>query len=122
MVYKNIKYAISVFLMLITSVVMAQEIVVHDPVVIKQKDTYYLFCTGNGISVYSSKDLKKWDKQPQVFKEKPVWADGVAADFKNHIWLCRKRIIVFEFSLKRFDFFCCKIFYACNMNFLSVFF
>ena len=86
MVYKNIKYTISIFLMLTTSVIMAQEIVVHDPVVIKQNDTYYLYCTGNGISVFSSKDLKNWNKEPQVFKEKPVWADGVAADFKNHIW------------------------------------
>jgi len=71
---------------IITSVSLAQEIVVHDPVVIKQKDTYYLFCTGKGISVFSSKDLKKLNPEPQVFTEKPVWADGVAADFKNHIW------------------------------------
>jgi arabinan endo-1,5-alpha-L-arabinosidase len=84
--YKKIKHTPSVLMMLIASVSFAQEIVVHDPVVIKQKDTYYLYCTGNGISVFSSKDLKKWDKQPPVFAEKPVWADGVAADFKNHIW------------------------------------
>ena len=58
MVYKNIKQAIFVLIVLIGSVSFAQEIVVHDPVVIKQKDTYYLYCTGNGISVFSSKDLK----------------------------------------------------------------
>ncbi|WP_140487840.1 arabinan endo-1,5-alpha-L-arabinosidase [Flavobacterium sp. GSA192] len=65
---------------------LAQDISVHDPVMIKQKDTYYLYCTGRGISVFSSKDLKNWNKEPAVFKEKPVWADSVAADFKNHIW------------------------------------
>ena len=56
--YKNIKYTLSVLMMLTASVSFAQDIVVHDPVVIKQKDTYYLYCTGNGISVFSSKDLK----------------------------------------------------------------
>ncbi|MFL9832015.1 arabinan endo-1,5-alpha-L-arabinosidase [Flavobacterium sp. ST-87] len=65
---------------------LAQDISVHDPVMIKQKDTYYLYCTGRGISVFSSKDLKNWKKEPAIFKEKPVWADSVAADFKNHIW------------------------------------
>ena len=65
---------------------LAQDISVHDPVMIKQKDTYYLYCTGRGISVFSSKDLKNWNKEPAIFKEKPVWADSVAADFKNHIW------------------------------------
>lgn len=30
---------------------------VHDPVMIKQGDTYYLFCTGRGVTVMSSKDL-----------------------------------------------------------------
>ncbi|WP_281336674.1 arabinan endo-1,5-alpha-L-arabinosidase [Flavobacterium eburneipallidum] len=64
----------------------AQDISVHDPVMIKQKDTYYLYCTGRGISVFSSKDLKNWTKEPAIFPEKPVWADAVAADFKNHIW------------------------------------
>lgn len=74
------------FLTLISCLSFAQDISVHDPVMIKQKDTYYLYCTGEGISVFSSKDMKKWDKEPAIFKEKPVWADSVAADFKNHIW------------------------------------
>lgn len=64
----------------------AQEIRVHDPVAIKQGDTYYIFCTGRGISVYSSPDLKNWEREPQVFNEEPVWADDVAENFRNHIW------------------------------------
>jgi len=76
-----------VFLLLfISSFSWAQDISVHDPVVIKQNDTYYLYCTGEGISVFSSKDLRKWNKEPSIFKEKPVWADSVVPDFKNHIW------------------------------------
>ncbi|MGI5833694.1 MAG: arabinan endo-1,5-alpha-L-arabinosidase, partial [Bacteroidales bacterium] len=33
---------------------------VHDPVVAKQGNTYYLFCTGFGISVLSSTDMINW--------------------------------------------------------------
>jgi arabinan endo-1,5-alpha-L-arabinosidase len=31
------------------------ETIVHDPVMIQQDGVYYLFCTGHGISVFSSK-------------------------------------------------------------------
>jgi len=66
--------------------VWAQDITVHDPVMIKQKDTYYLYCTGKGISVFSSKDMKIWNPEPAVFKEKPFWTEGVVSGFDNHIW------------------------------------
>src|SRR5215831_21254436 len=46
---------------------------VHDPVMIKEKDTYYLFCTGNGISVFSSKDMQNWRKEKPVFSRTPEW-------------------------------------------------
>lgn len=68
------------------SALFAQDISVHDPVAIKQNDTYYLFCTGEGISCFSSKDLKNWNKEPNVFSEKPVWTDSVVPNFNNHIW------------------------------------
>lgn len=76
------------FLMAILSTLFsgAQNISVHDPVVINQNDIYYLYCTGEGITCYSSKDLKEWKREPSVFSEKPVWADSVVPDFKNHIW------------------------------------
>ncbi len=64
----------------------AQSISVHDPVMIKEKDTYYLFCTGRGIKNYSSKDLKNWTVLPSVFTKKPVWTDKVVPNFENHIW------------------------------------
>lgn len=85
-IFKHIRNPFLYLLLLITCFSLAQDISVHDPVMIKQKDTYYLYSTGEGISVFSSKDLKKWNKEPAIFKEKPVWADSVAADFKNHIW------------------------------------
>ena len=64
----------------------AQEIRVHDPVVAKQGDTYYLYNTGRGIAVHSSKDLKNWEREPAVFSEKPEWTDEVVPGFENHIW------------------------------------
>lgn len=64
----------------------AQGISVHDPVLIKEKDTYYLFCTGKGIKCLSSVDLKNWKAEPAVFPEKPIWTDKVVPNFENHIW------------------------------------
>src|ERR1051326_514422 len=40
---------------------------VHDPVMIKQDGTYYIFCTGRGVSVFSSKDMKAWQAEKPVF-------------------------------------------------------
>lgn len=59
---------------------------VHDPVMIKEKDTYYLFCTGFGISVFSSKDLKNWRKEAPVFSKAPQWAVDTIPNFRGHIW------------------------------------
>lgn len=59
---------------------------VHDPVLIKQDNNYYLFCTGNGITIYSSKDLDNWKPENQVFEKAPEWTKKVVTDFKNHIW------------------------------------
>lgn len=84
--HKIIATPLALFMLLITTVSLAQNNIVHDPVVIKQKDTYYLYCTGKGISVLSSKDLKNWQPEPPIFKEKPHWVDAVVPNFDNHIW------------------------------------
>jgi len=77
---------------------------VHDPVMIKQGDTYYVFATGMGISVMSSTDLKTWKQEPSVFTEprmfppqspqtqaqtqkaEPQWAVDTIPGFRGHIW------------------------------------
>ncbi|GAB3525808.1 arabinan endo-1,5-alpha-L-arabinosidase [Pontibacter brevis] len=63
-----------------------KKIPVHDPVMIKQGDTYYLFATGRGVAVWSSKDMKNWEREKPVFDEAPKWVESVVPDFKNHIW------------------------------------
>lgn len=65
---------------------MAQEIRVHDPVMIRQNNTYYLFCTGMGISVFSSADMKSWQREKPVFDAAPSWAVEAIPGFKGHIW------------------------------------
>jgi arabinan endo-1,5-alpha-L-arabinosidase len=62
------------------------DIIVHDPVIIQQDSTYYLYCTGFGISCWSSKDLINWKKEEKVFPTAPKWAVESVPDFKNHIW------------------------------------
>ena len=59
---------------------------VHDPVMIRQDSTYYLFCTGWGITVWSSPDMKVWTKEKPVFDKAPEWAVNLIPGFKGHIW------------------------------------
>lgn len=59
---------------------------VHDPVMIRQGSTYYLFCTGFGISVFSSTDMKTWKKEKPVFAEAPQWAVEAIPGYKGHTW------------------------------------
>lgn len=58
----------------------------HDPVLAKQGDTYYLFATGQGISVMSSKDLKTWKFEEPVFAEAPGWAVETIKGYQGHTW------------------------------------
>lgn len=60
--------------------------VVHDPVITKQGDTYYLFCTGRGIDVWSSTDRETWQRRTRVFDRAPEWVREMLPDFRNHIW------------------------------------
>ncbi len=64
----------------------SEAIRVHDPVMAKHGDTYYLFATGRGIAVWASKDLQTWERQPSVFKEPPAWTIAAVPTFKGHFW------------------------------------
>ncbi|MBX0289302.1 arabinan endo-1,5-alpha-L-arabinosidase [Hymenobacter sp. HSC-4F20] len=58
----------------------------HDPVMAQQNGTYYMFCTGPGIAVWSSKDRKNWKPEKPIFPAAPTWAVQAVPGFKNHIW------------------------------------
>lgn len=47
---------------------------VHDPCIIKEDDTYYVFCTGAWLPIRTSKDLIEWDLIGYVFRGLPPWA------------------------------------------------
>lgn len=66
--------------------IVSQNISVHDPVMTQENDTYYLFCTGWGISVWSSKDMKDWTREKPVFSEPLQWAREAVKGFRGHIW------------------------------------
>jgi len=75
-------------LLLIQATVFAQttSIPVHDPVLIKQDSVYYLFCTGMGISCWSSVNRVDWKKEKPVFAQPPAWAVNAIPSYKGHTW------------------------------------
>jgi arabinan endo-1,5-alpha-L-arabinosidase len=72
------KQAFCILLLLCRLWVNAQDtkprISVHDPVMIRQDSMYYIFCTGRGIAVWSSKNMTDWTRERSVFSQKPAWA------------------------------------------------
>lgn len=62
------------------------DISVHDPVMTRQDSTYYIFCTGNGIAMWSSGDRIHWKAEKPVFAAPPQWAVDAIPGFKGHIW------------------------------------
>ena len=58
---------------------------VHDPVIIRQNDTYYVFCTGGGrggvIPIRTSKDLRNWKLSGYALEKLPDWVgqEGIRA-------------------------------------------
>jgi arabinan endo-1,5-alpha-L-arabinosidase len=47
---------------------------VHDPVMIRDKDAYYIFSTGPGIPMRRSGDMRTWKRVGRVFEEDvPAW-------------------------------------------------
>lgn len=69
-----------------SSLIKTDKVMTHDPVMIKEKDTYYLFATGQGISVMSSKDMDNWKFEPPVFEEAPKWAVNLIDGYNGHTW------------------------------------
>jgi arabinan endo-1,5-alpha-L-arabinosidase len=56
---------------------------IHDPVMAKEGDTYYLFGTNGGIVTWSSKDLISWRKEPPVFTTTPAWVPDAVPGFRG---------------------------------------
>lgn len=63
-----------------------RQIDVHDPVMAQEGDTYYLFSTGPGITIYSSKDRINWTYSDRAFATEPTWAKRISPSFDGHLW------------------------------------
>ena len=58
----------------------------HDPVLTRESGTYYLYHTGKGIRVQSSKDLVSWQNEAPVFAQTPAWVTEMLPKFDGHLW------------------------------------
>lgn len=64
-----------------------RETPVHDPVMVQQGNKFYLFCTGGGVQVFSSTDLKTWRREAPVFAQPPAWIGKALPRFRgNSLW------------------------------------
>ncbi len=59
---------------------------VHDPVIVKEGDTYFLFSTGRGIALYTSPDMVTWQRQGPVFEQEVPWAAATIPGARYHYW------------------------------------
>lgn len=82
-----------IFLLLVVTNLSAQQqlandtiISVHDPAMIKQDSVYYIFCTGMGISVFSTTDIKHWKQEKPVFDKAAEWAVKAIPGYRGHVW------------------------------------
>ena len=85
---RHVSKFFAAMLLLVNAMLQAQprDIVVHDPVMIKQNDTYYIFHTGKGIPVKASKDMKTWKEEKPVFGTPPSWILKTIPKFDGSIW------------------------------------
>jgi arabinan endo-1,5-alpha-L-arabinosidase len=78
--------ALAVFLLAAPAPAQDRTVEAHDPVLAREGDTYYLYHTGRGIRVKSSKDLVSWKDEPPVFTQTPGWIGEVVPKFDGSIW------------------------------------
>jgi arabinan endo-1,5-alpha-L-arabinosidase len=80
------KYLAALVAALLMPSVHATQVDVHDPVMAKEGNKYYVFSTGPGITFYSSTNMKDWKPEGRVFPGQPAWAKSAAPSFDGHIW------------------------------------
>jgi arabinan endo-1,5-alpha-L-arabinosidase len=56
---------------------------VHDPAIIKQGETYYVFGTGPSVSILRSPDLVHWETAGRVFDAMPAWVAAAVPEARG---------------------------------------
>jgi arabinan endo-1,5-alpha-L-arabinosidase len=59
---------------------------VHDPVIAKEGDTYYVFSTGRGLTLHSSKDAKTWTRVGRIFDSAMPWTRATIPGSTDYYW------------------------------------
>lgn len=83
---------LTIFLFLLCGSMYAQprtfKVFVHDPVMIKEKGTYYIFCTGQGVNILKSTDRIHWETAGHVFNKNrlPAWHKDDIPEQDGHLW------------------------------------
>ena len=62
-----------------------EDVVAHDPVIMREDGRYYLFTTGPGITVWTSGDFENWTRAGRVFEALPKWTEAIPG-FNGHVW------------------------------------
>lgn len=70
----------------VASTACARQVEVHDPVMAREGETYYVFSTGPGVTIYASDDLVHWEWTGRVFDGEPGWARRTVPGFQGHLW------------------------------------
>lgn len=59
---------------------------VRDPVMIKSENTYFVFGTGNGVSVKTSTDRINWRNAGRVIETMPAWHQELIPENNGNLW------------------------------------
>lgn len=59
---------------------------VHDPVMIKAGNTYFIFATGGGVAVKTSADRITWKNAAGAFSSMPAWHKEAVPKAGSHLW------------------------------------
>jgi len=84
--HRPAKLLLALALAFIAPFISAKQVDVHDPVMTREGDTWYLFSTGPGITIYSSKDRVNWRYSDRAFATEPTWAKSISPTFDGHLW------------------------------------
>ena len=71
----------------VSTAIIAQTPMVHDPVMAKEGNTWYLYATGMGIQQMTSDDGHTWTvKHEPVMSVIPKWTHDSVPGFRHHVW------------------------------------
>lgn len=63
--------------------VLTADYATHDPVIMRQGDAYYVFCTGSRIPIRTSTDMHHWRLVGPALAEVPAWVPAVVPEYSG---------------------------------------